>query len=156
MEMDRGKQISLLAGLGLGAAVAFFLDAGRGGRRRALVRDKAVKVPKKSRRNLRGRAEDAANRAGGIAAEARAMADETEPTDHQLAARVRAELGHNVEHAKAIRVVADDGRVTLRGVALREELDDVLNTVRSVSGVRKVNNELEVHDTPGRISALQN
>jgi osmotically-inducible protein OsmY len=77
------------------------------------------------------------------------------PSDEQLVARVRAELGHNVEHARAIDVVAEQGRVTLRGSVLSSELDDVLSTARKVRGVERVDNQLDVHATPGGVPGLQ-
>jgi osmotically-inducible protein OsmY len=155
METDRGKQLSLLMGIGIGATLMFFLDANRGARRRALVRDKSIKASRKLAESFSGHAEDAGNRVKGKAAEARASISGTQPTNHQLTSHVRSELGHRVEHAKAIKVSTDDGRVTLRGFVIRAELEDVLDTVRGVRGVREVVSELEIHETPGDIPALQ-
>ena len=75
--------------------------------------------------------------------------------NHRLAANVAAELDEEIEHARGIQVFADDSQVTLRGVALKDELPDVLNTALSVDGVRAVNNELQVRDTPGNVQELQ-
>lgn len=75
--------------------------------------------------------------------------------NHQLAARVCAELDEEVEHARGIQVFADDSEVTLRGIALTDEIDDVMSTVRSIDGVRAVHSEIVVRDTPGMVSALQ-
>ena len=155
MESDRGRQLSLLMGIGIGATLMFFLDANRGARRRALVRDKSIKATRRLREAVEGHAEDTTNRVKGKAAEARASISGSQPTNHQLTSHVRSELGHRVEHAKAIRVTSDDGLVTLRGFVLRDELDDVLDTVRSVRGVREVISQLEVRETPGDIPALQ-
>jgi osmotically-inducible protein OsmY len=149
------NRLALILGLGLGAALMFMLDPDRGGRRRALVRDKSVKLLRRSTRVIRDRGEDVGNRIAGVAAETRGRLKDS-PTNHQLAERVRAELGHQVEHAKAIEIVADDGYVTLRGDVLREELNDVLDTVRSVRGVRDVRSEMEVRNTPADIPSLQN
>jgi osmotically-inducible protein OsmY len=60
-----------------------------------------------------------------------------------------------VEHARAIDVVAEQGRVTLRGSVLSSELDDVLSTARKVRGVERVDNQLDVHATPGGVPGLQ-
>ncbi len=76
-------------------------------------------------------------------------------TNHQLAARICAELDQEVEHARGIQVFADDSQVTLRGIALSDEIDEVLSTVRSIDGVRAVHSEIEVRDTPGMVAALQ-
>jgi osmotically-inducible protein OsmY len=144
----------MLAGVGIGAALMYFMDAGRGGKRRAPVRDKSVKATRKQSETVQGRAEDVRNRKG-VAAEARAQLSDKEPTNHQLEARIRARLGHRVDHPRSIKVVADGGSVTLRGVTIRDELDDVLDTVRGVNGVKEVRSELEIRDTPGDIASLQ-
>ena len=149
------NRLALLLGLGLGAALMFILDPDRGPRRRALVRDKSVKLLRRGGREIHDRGEDIGNRIAGAAAETRGRLKDA-PTDYQLEERVRAELGHHVEHAKAIDVVADEGYVTLRGDVLRDELDSVLDTVRSVRGVREVRSELQLRSTPGDIPSLQN
>ena len=115
----RGKQIGLVAGLGVGATL-LLSEAGAGARKRAKARTE--KAPK---------------------------------TNHQLAARVCAELDHDVEHGKGIQVFADNQRVTLRGVALVDELDDVINAVQRVRGVKGIHNKLELLESPGKVQALQ-
>jgi hypothetical protein len=154
MEFDREKQIVLFVGAGLGAALMFILDPGRGARRRALVRDKTGRLLRRGGRAIHDRSEDLRNRISGTAAEIRARKLEP-PTDHQLEERVRAELGHHVEHSRAIEVFAEDGEVTLRGNVLRDELDDVLSTVRRVNGVRDVRSEMQIRSDPGDIPSLQ-
>jgi osmotically-inducible protein OsmY len=146
--------MTLLAGIGIGAALMYFLDPVGGGRRRALVRDQATGAVNTAERELKGRSTDLRNRARGAAAELRKVGDD-HPSDDQLVARVRAELGHRVEHARAIDVVAERGRVTLRGPVLSSELDDVLSTARKVRGVEQVDNQLDVHATPGQVPGLQ-
>jgi len=155
MEFDRETQVALFVGASLGAALMFVFDPARGARRRALVRDKTARVLRRSGRAIHDQGEDIGNRLAGTAAEIRARGS-VPPTNNQLEARVRAELGHHVEHAKAIQVLADDGYVTLRGNVLRDELEDVLSTVRDVLGVRKVRSEMQVRTSPGDIPSLQN
>ena len=154
MELDRQHRLTLLMGIGLGAALMFVLDPDRGARRRALVRDKSVKLLRRGGRTVRDRSVDIGNRIGGTASEIRAKL-KPPPTDIQIEASVRAELGHNVEHPKAIEVVVDGGNVILRGNVLEDELDDLLSTVRSVRGVRDVRSELEVQVAPGDTPSLQ-
>lgn len=76
-------------------------------------------------------------------------------TNHELAARVAAELDHRVEHGRGIQVFANNRRVTLRGIALRDEIEDVLAAVQRVRGVRALTNKLELRDSPGNVVALQ-
>src|SRR5258706_11134393 len=58
MEMDRENKIALFVGAGLGAALMFMLDPGRGARRRALVRDKTAKIFRRGGRVIHDRTED--------------------------------------------------------------------------------------------------
>ncbi len=67
LNINRGT--TMLAGLGLGATLMYFLDSRGGGRRRALVRDKGAKLKRKTRQTATGRAEDARNRMKGAAHE---------------------------------------------------------------------------------------
>lgn len=66
-----GRFAALLGGIGLGAAVMYVLDPEGGRRRRALARDKAVSLANKTTRVVEAKSRDLANRAKGIAAEAR-------------------------------------------------------------------------------------
>jgi uncharacterized protein (TIGR00106 family) len=143
-ERASGKGLTLLIGLGLGAALMYFLDPDRGARRRALVRDQASSALRQGGRGAQGIAEDARNRAAGTAAEIGGRLRDEQVTDDQLVARVRAQLGHHVERARAIEVVADGGRVVLRGEVGADEVEDVLSTVRGVRGVDHVDNQLGI------------
>jgi len=57
---------AILSGLGIGAALMYFFDPEGGGRRRALVRDKAVKLNRQTRETLEGTAKDLSNRTKGL------------------------------------------------------------------------------------------
>jgi osmotically-inducible protein OsmY len=135
---------TLLAGIGIGAVLMYLLDPERGGRRRAMMRDQVVSLLKTSGRDMRDRAVDVRNRIGGKVVEARNAHQADEPSDQQLEARVRSQLGHHVEHVRPIEVSVDAGCVTLRGPVLVTELDEVISTVRSVRGVHDVVNQLDV------------
>ena len=67
-----GRIAALLGGIGLGAAVMYVLDPQGGRRRRALARDKAVSLANKTGRVVEATSRDLANRAKGVAADARA------------------------------------------------------------------------------------
>ena len=138
----RGRTSTLLLGVGIGAAIMYFLDPGRGARRRALVRDQATSAVRSGRERMQQRAEDLRNRASGVVAEARGRMHDEVISDEQLVARVRSQLGHHVGHARAIDVAARDGTVTLRGEVSRTEVDEVVSVVRGVRGVEQVENEL--------------
>ena len=146
---------ALLAGVGLGATLAFLLDPDRGARRRALVRDKAVRGTRLTGGALDATARDLANRSRGIAAATRGRWSGQPVDDDRLVERVRAKLGRVSTHPHAIDVEACNGEVTLRGPILSNEVDDVLATTGSVRGVSFVCNELEPHDSPEGIPSLQ-
>ena len=72
------KAIALLGGLGVGAALMYLFDPDGGNRRRALIRDKAGSLNRKTQQAISGRAEDLKNRAKGLLHETRsALTPET-------------------------------------------------------------------------------
>ena len=58
--------LALLTGLGAGAAIMYLFDPEGGNRRRALIRDKAVKLNRQTRAAFEGGAQDLSNRAKGV------------------------------------------------------------------------------------------
>lgn len=60
--------------VGMGAGLMFLLDPGRGARRRALVRDKAIRATRKSRDAYEATRCDLGNRARGVVADLHAVA----------------------------------------------------------------------------------
>lgn len=63
--------IAILAGLGVGAGLMYLLDPERGNRRRALLRDKMVKLNRQTQEAVSGRVKDMSNRAKGMLHEAK-------------------------------------------------------------------------------------
>lgn len=149
------KRAAFCAGLGLGAGLMYMLDPDRGNRRRALVRDQAVRATRKTRDMAGKTARDLRNRATGIVAETKARLNETHVPDPVVVDRVRASLGRYPVHDRAIHVDASEGKVILTGDTLAEEVDTVLNAVSSVRGVKDVINNLTVHQSAEGISSLQ-
>lgn len=145
----------LLGGLGLGAALMYVLDPERGRRRRALVKDKAVKVTHKTGDALGAKSRDWKNRAAGVAAEVKSLARKEDVSDAVLEDRVRAEIGRVVSTPGAIEVTATGGNVRLSGPVLASEVDDLISAVRSVRGAKDVENRLEMHATVDDVPALQ-
>ena len=150
--MDRN---ALLAGAGLGALLMFIADPDRGARRRALVRDKAVRGVRVGGRAITATAADLANRTRGFAAEARGAWQHDAPDEARLIERVRATLGRTCSHPRAIDVTAVDGEITLRGDVLSSEADAVLAAVDAVRGVEDVIDELERHASTESVPSLQ-
>src|SRR5919205_3479420 len=102
--------LKLLAGMGLGATLMFFLDPARGRRRRGLVRDQVVRGLNVAEGSLGSTARDLRNRAGGLVAEARSRGRGRAVSDDVLVERVRAKLGRVASHPRAISVAARGGR----------------------------------------------
>lgn len=67
--------IAILGGLGVGAALMYMFDPDRGNTRRAMIRDKAVSLDRKTRRAVSGRVQDLSNRAKGMLHEGKAAFD---------------------------------------------------------------------------------
>jgi hypothetical protein len=146
---------SVLAGLGIGAALAFVFDPDRGARRRALARDKIVRASRETRDRLDATIRDVANRSRGVAASVRGRFRHEETDDQRLAARVRSVLGRQASHPRAIEVDATGGEVRLQGPVLAADVSDIIAAVEAVPGVRSVRNLLETHDSAEGIPALQ-
>jgi hypothetical protein len=147
--------VRLLATVAAGAGLMYLLDPDGGRRRRARVRDRLVRAAHRTGDAVDATSRDVGNRARGVVAELRSRLSHTSISDRVLHERVRARIGSVIGHAGAIDVEVEDGRVTLRGPILAGEVDRLLRRVRAIRGAREVVDRLEVHDTPGQVSALQ-
>ena len=146
---------NLLAGAGLGAALAFMLDPNTGGRRRARVRDQLVRASRKTRDGLDATSRDLANRTRGFTSATRSRFSAEHVDDDVLRDRVRSKLGRVCSHPRAIDVQVENGHVTLRGQIMSREVTSVLSTISNVRGVSSVSNELDSHDSSEGVPSLQ-
>jgi len=146
---------SLLSGIAIGAVAASILDSGRGARRRGLLRGKAVRASRVTGDIFETTMRDLTNRTRGYAAETRGWIEERAVDDARLLERIRARLGRVSSHPRAIEVEVQGGQVTLRGPILSAEVQDLLSAAAGARGVRSVINELEPHDSPDGVPALQ-
>jgi uncharacterized membrane protein len=149
------KTRSLLAGAGVGAGLTYFLDPGRGARRRARVRDTVTHSAKATRRAIGTVGRDVLHRTYGTAASLRSPFRHDRVDDPVVIERVRSKLGRLVSHPHAVEVTSIDGIVALRGPILEHEADSLIRAVRRVVGVCDVIDELERHERPGNIPSLQ-
>jgi osmotically-inducible protein OsmY len=149
------KGLSLIGGIGLGAALMYILDPDRGNRRRALMRDKMARAANKMGDAIETSARDISHRARGTIAETKNLLVNDEPSDDVLVARVRSKMGRFVSHPHAIKVTAAGGRVMLEGPILEDEVANLLKGVSGVRGVKSVKNKLETHKEAENVSALQ-
>jgi len=148
--MDRRLTVvgGILAGVGAGAGLMFFLDPDRGQRRRAEVRNRVTAAANDATHAycaLVGASRDARNRAYGLFAETRRRLRREEVYDAVLEARVRSRMGHKIAHPEHVQVKADHGRVTLDGRVGASEAAALVACVSSVKGVREIANQIEVY-----------
>lgn len=149
------NRMRMLLGAGLGAAAMYYLDPSRGRYRRALARDQLVRVGHETRDGLGVVARDVRNRTLGRTAMFRSVLGGRQADDGVLEDRVRSAIGRVVSHPSSIEVEAEDGHITLSGPVLAAEVPELLHCARHVRGVRSLENQLEVHETAGRVPGLQ-
>jgi hypothetical protein len=133
----------------------FLLDPDRGGRRRALVRDKAVWASRKTRDAAEATRRDLNNRLTGLQARVRNQFADDIADDRTLHARVRAALGHVTSHPRAICVNVMNGVVALTGDVLEAEASAVESAVAGVRGVAAVQCDLRSYASADGIPSLQ-
>ncbi|MDC4227285.1 MAG: hypothetical protein MPW15_24335 [Candidatus Manganitrophus sp.] len=106
------KGLSMIGGVGLGAALAYLYDPEMGNRRRAMIRDKAVKALNKTEEAIEASTKDLQHRVVGTVSELRSRVAEAgeEVSDELLEARVRAKIGMVSAHPGAIEVRVNNGR----------------------------------------------
>jgi len=143
-------RFKFVAGFALGAAaMALFGRA----RRRAVLRDKSVSFARGTACAAGRRARDLGHRLRGLVYQTKARLSQEQIPDDILVERVRARLGKPVSHPRAIEVRA--GCVVLAGPILADEAHDLIRQVSRIPGVVAIDCELDLHDEPGDVPALQ-
>jgi uncharacterized membrane protein len=153
--MGMTTPVAMLAGIGIGAAITYFLDPYQGRQRRSLIADQVVHAQHVGADASDTTMRDASNRSRGLFASLASALRPDEADDRVVVDRVRSKMGRVVRHPHAILVTSHDGAVTLRGQILADDLDALIRAVSSVRGVRSVENQMEVFQTPGDIPLLQ-
>jgi uncharacterized membrane protein len=149
------KLKTLLTTIGLGAGLMYFLDPQHGNRRRALVRDRVNSWVNDLDESLDTAREDIRNRTRGVLSELAAKFSDQGAPDWVLEERVRSNLGRMARHARGVDVRADGGYIHLSGPVLREDREAILKTASRTRGVYRVEDELQIFDSPQDIPALQ-
>ena len=149
------KIVKVISAAGVGAGLMYLFDPDRGRRRRALLRDKAEHATKIAADAAGKTQRDVRNHLLGAAAEFESLFRSAEATDRVLEARIRSKMGRVVSHPHAIKVKVSDGLVTLCGPILADDLHPLLDAVIANSGVKNIDNRLQVHQTAGEVPALQ-
>lgn len=154
--MEKEKLLTLSLGLaGIGAAAMYLLDPDRGDRRRAFIRDKTVRIAKRSSSLFGVASRDLGNRAAGAFAETKSRWGTDTADDAVLAERVRSKMGRAISHPGTLEVKVRDGRVTLSGDVLQSEFSDLMSCVYAVRGVKDVENKVKTHSSASGFPALQ-
>jgi len=156
--VEMNKPMRFFQGAALGAGLMYLLDPDRGKRRRSMLRDACVRLSNETQDALDVTRRDLTNRLHGFKAEINSLFQRSAsapPDDDQLLARIRSHLGRVASHPRALEIECHDGRVVLRGPVLAAEAQRIFDCVRSVRGVQHVENQMEMHEEAGNISALQ-
>lgn len=135
--------------------LVYFLDPDTGRRRRALVKDRAVKLVKEADRAIGKASRDLSNRARGTVAEARSLLPLRVVSDEVLVEQVRARMGRVASFPHFVEVSSRDGVITLRGAVLESELEDLLSTISAIRHVSSVRNDLRAYKRPQDIPGIQ-
>jgi hypothetical protein len=149
------KTASLITGAALGSLAMYLMDPNNGRRRRATIKDKAVRLAHIERDAWGVVARDTANRARGLKHRIESRFEEDHPSDEKLEARVRAQMGRCVTNSRAIQVTSNDGHITLTGDVLAREVQELIHRVKHVRGVTSVENQLNVHESAENVPSLQ-
>jgi osmotically-inducible protein OsmY len=149
------RVMQLLGGIGIGSGLMYLYDPQLGRRRRSLVRDQFVRAANELQCGLDKGLRDLENRAEGFVSEFSALFDSGAASDRVLSERIRATLGRYVSHPRALAVEVHDGCATLSGPILANEVESAIEATRGVRGIHAVENQLEVHQHAGNVSALQ-
>lgn len=149
------KLKSFAEGIGVGLFAAYFLDPDRGGRRRAVLRDKIVHQGIRKRECMQIMARDFVNRSRGMRYRIQQRFDHASVEDQTLVERMRSELGRQITHLSAIDIQCENGTVTLSGPILASEIQDCMWHARMVPGVKHVINRLEPHASKENLPELQ-
>lgn len=151
------RVMSGIRGFSLGMLAMYLFDPDVGRRRRALVIDQFASTRNRLTHFADTAYRDAVNRSYGVAARLRPGTERRQPvTAHQIEERVRARIGRVVRNSHALRVQArDDGTVVLSGPVLASEVNRLMSAVWSVRGVTGIEDQMQVHEQPGNVSALQ-
>jgi osmotically-inducible protein OsmY len=152
------KLTTFVAGAGIGAAAAYFLDNEAGNRRRRIVSDKAGRFAREGGGTLQGAAQAVGAQTQGKAARFKSAAtggDSAPGDDNTLKNKVQTEIFRDADAPKgSVDVNVANGIVELRGqVDDRATIEALEMKTRMVTGVRDVRNLLHLPgETPANIA----
>ncbi|MGZ5089715.1 MAG: SRPBCC family protein [Burkholderiales bacterium] len=144
----------LFIGTALGGAAMYLFDPQQGRRRRALLRDQAVKAQSNMRDILDAGKRDVSNRAAAVSGRTRSMFKRHNAADRVLVDRVRSRMGRYVAFPADVDVAAHGAEVVLSGYILAHEHSDLIDAIGQVPGVNTVVDRLNVYETAEGLSEV--
>jgi len=144
---------AFLAGSGAGVAAEYLLEPQHGKRRRHVLRDWTQARLRRGAREAGRKAQYAAGKATGLAADATPPArDPSELNDPALAAKVETELFRPEDAPKGkVDVNVENRVVYLRGeVQTPEQREDLINRAKAVEGIARAESLLHLPGEPAR------
>lgn len=155
MQQEKNNTSNLLIAAAIGAGSMYLFDPAYGKRRRAFVRDKAIRFLHAIENGSGVIARDLTNRTWGLGVSVTRVFRHKSADDPVLEARVRSEMGRWVSHPHAIHVEASNGCITLSGDILQSEKGGFLTHINRVPGVQGVENRLRGHQSNENFPGLQ-
>ena len=139
--------LAILASMGIGAALMYFLDPVSGRRRRWQIADQVAGAGR-SVSDATGNAMSAAvSRTRGYLSRARQLVTrEPAVDDATLVERVRVALAQVIPDSHALEVRAHEGAVTLKGPVRADQIEEIVACVEHVEGVGEVDNRLSPNE----------
>ena len=141
------KGLAYPSGMVMGIAAMYFLDPSQGRRRRNMSRDRALKLLRRTRREVARKARYAEGVAEGRLHEVTGDGmPRPQPDDITLARKVESEIFRDAAAPKgSVNVNAEHGIVYLRGQAGSQEwMERLIAAAQGVEGVKDVKNLLHV------------
>jgi uncharacterized membrane protein len=145
----------MINGMLIGAGLMYYMDPDKGRRRRTLLLDQLAGSARDLNQGMDASIRDLRHRSYGVLAETRSKFRSGSAGDQVIEARVRSSIGRVVSNPGSVSVLSDGGNVTLSGPVLAREAEELLSTVKGVKGVRKVDDQLTIHQNAGDIPGLQ-
>ena len=139
--------LAMLASMGIGAALMYFLDPVSGRRRRWQVADQIAGAGR-SVSDATGNAMNAAvSRTRGYLERARQLVSRAPSVDDAtLVERVRVALAQVIPDSHALEVRVHEGAVTLKGPVRADQIEEIVACVERVEGVCEVDNRLSPNE----------
>lgn len=145
----------LVGGVGIGAALMYFLDPSEGRRRRARTGRAVAHVARLAGGAAGGGARSLRQRGRWVAAGVGSGFAESPPSDEVIATRVRSVVARSVSYPHSITVTVEQGHIVLEGPVIAREVEGLLSRLRRVRGVQSVRSRLDAHDWAADVPGLQ-